>query len=90
MAMMNSSLAPDCDVTHIWWISAFGCGRLVFAGYGRLRHSTVYARAADRRRYCTVNYQLREVIIPPIAEKCGQHDDEGAAGNTRNADRWLW
>jgi hypothetical protein len=29
--MMNSNLAPDCDVTHIWWISAFGGGRLVFA-----------------------------------------------------------
>jgi hypothetical protein len=27
--MMNSNLAPDCDVTHIWWISAFGGGRLV-------------------------------------------------------------
>jgi hypothetical protein len=37
MAMMNSGLARDCDITHIWRISAFGGGRLVFAGYGRFR-----------------------------------------------------
>src|SRR5260221_9114548 len=34
--MMNWSFAPDCDVTHIRWISAFGCGQLVFGGCGRL------------------------------------------------------
>src|SRR5260221_10422827 len=34
--MMNWSFAPHCDVTHIRWISAFGCGRLVFGGCGRL------------------------------------------------------
>jgi hypothetical protein len=53
MAMMNWSFAPDCDVTHIRWISAFGCGRLVFGGLWPFASTFVSTLASEERRHGT-------------------------------------